>query len=88
MLYNDEKSYQKTTTLSTLHLKGPFSSPEEMETFLSRFEAARLLLAPGVNKRNATTVLLDLQCVGECPSIKEQNIQVWEGNDVGLCRLV
>ena len=42
-----------------LHLQGFFSSPEEKETFLKRFEAARLLLAPGVNKRNATISVLN-----------------------------
>ena len=42
-----------------LHLQGSFSSPEEKETFLSRFEAARLLLAPGVSKRNGTISVLN-----------------------------
>ena len=39
-----------------LHLQGPFSSQEEKDTFLSRFEAAKQLLAPGCKRklRNAT----------------------------------
>ena len=42
------------------HLQESFSSSKEEETFLSRYEAARLLLAPGVNKQNATiSVLMD-----------------------------
>ena len=40
------------------HLQLSFSSQEEKETYLRRFEAARLLLAPGVNKRKATISVL------------------------------
>ena len=42
-----------------LHLQLSFSSQEEKETYLRRFEAARLLLAPGVNKRKATISVLN-----------------------------
>ena len=41
-----------------LHLQGSFSSQEEKETFLRRFEAAKQLLAPGC-KRNATISVLN-----------------------------
>ena len=41
------------------HLQLFFSSQEEKETYLRRFEAARLLLAPGVNKRKATISVLN-----------------------------
>ena len=73
-----------------LHLQGSFSCLEEKETFLSRYEAARLLLAPGVNKRNANISAFwtaDRHKL-RVPSIKEQDIHFWEGNNVGLCRLV
>ena len=46
------------------HLNMFFSSQMEKETFESRFEAAKVLLVPGV-KRNATVSLLNalLDCV-------------------------
>ena len=50
---NDSHSRQR------LHLQGSFSSAEEKETFVKKFEAARLILAPGVSKRNATISVLN-----------------------------
>ena len=44
---NDSHSRQSLR----LHLQGSFSSPEKKETFVKKFEAARLILAPGVSKR-------------------------------------
>ena len=41
------------------HLQLSFSSQEEKETYLRRFEAAKLLLAPGVNKLKATISVLN-----------------------------
>ena len=43
----DHMCYNGKHSRHWLPLQGSFSSPEEKETFLSRYEAARLLLAPG-----------------------------------------
>ena len=55
-------SLEDTYSRYRLRLQGPFSSQEEKdkekETFLSRFEAAKQLLAPGC-KRNATISVLN-----------------------------
>ncbi|KAL5459893.1 hypothetical protein EMCRGX_G033281 [Ephydatia muelleri] len=48
----------ESPTRQRLHLQGSFSSPEEKDMFLSRFEAARQLLVPGVT-RNATISVLN-----------------------------
>ena len=68
-------SPEDTYSRYRLHLQGSFSSPQEKETFLSRFEAAKQLLAPGC-KRNATisvlNALLDrvIDTTRECPGLK------------------
>eukprot|EP00731_Ephydatia_muelleri_P038050 Em0639g1a len=51
-------SPEDTYSRFRLHLQGSFSSQEEKETFLRRFEAAKQLLAPGC-KRNATISVLN-----------------------------
>ena len=51
-------SPEDTYSRYRLHLQGSFSSQEEKETFLSRFEAAKQLLAPGC-KWNATISVLN-----------------------------
>ena len=51
-------SPEDTYSRFRLHLQGSFSSQEEKETFLRRFEAAKQLLAPGC-KWNATISVLN-----------------------------
>ena len=56
--YNGDLFTEDTYSRFRLHLQGSFSSQEEKETFLRRFEAAKQLLAPGC-KRNATISVLN-----------------------------
>ena len=85
-------SPEDTYSRFRLHLQGSFSSQEEKETFLRRFEAAKQLLAPGC-KRNATISVLNTlldRVLTQPENVQASNSRTSysRNEDLGFCRLV
>eukprot|EP00731_Ephydatia_muelleri_P010645 Em0005g1231a len=67
-------SPEDTYSRFRLHLQGSFSSQEEKETFLRRFEAAKQLLAPGC-KRNLNATISVLSTLRDRVLTQPENVQ-------------